>query len=111
MGAGRLSSRTDEADHLALPHPLAGLHALGEGRHMSVGRLITIGVLQADVFAVTAFPFGLFDDTVAGRENWRTVGRGPIDAGVHLDVTEDGVAADAKGRSHDRAVDRLAHQE
>src|ERR1700704_804047 len=31
VGARRLAGRTDKADHLALPHPLAGLHAFGEG--------------------------------------------------------------------------------
>src|ERR1700761_3987110 len=30
VGAGRLSGRTDKADHLALPHPLADLEALGK---------------------------------------------------------------------------------
>src|SRR5713101_7840709 len=36
VGAGRLPGRTDEADHLALPHPLADFHALGKGRHAAV---------------------------------------------------------------------------
>ena len=31
MGAGRHAGRSDEADHLALAHPLADFHALGEG--------------------------------------------------------------------------------
>ena len=111
VGAGRLSGRADEADHLALPHPLAGLHPLGKGRHVSVGGLVAVVVLQLDVFAVAAFHAGDFDDAVAGSENRRAVGRGPVDAGVHLDVAEDGMAAAAEARSHDRVVDRLAYQE
>src|SRR6266516_4878318 len=111
VGAGRHAGRAHEADHLALPHPLAGLHALGVGRHVAVGGLVAVVVLQADVFAVTAFPAGLFDDAVAGGKNRCTVGRGPIDAGMHLDVAEDGMAAAAEARAHDRVVDRLADQE
>src|SRR5256885_1696374 len=56
-------------------------------------------------------PAGDFDDAIAGCENRRAVGRGPVYAGVHLDITEDGMAATAKARAHDRIVDRLAHQE
>src|SRR5712671_1605181 len=111
VGAGRHPGRSDEADHLTLPHPLAGLHALGVGRHVAVGGLVAVVVLQADVFAVTAFPADLFDDAVAGGENRRAIGRSPVDAGVHLDITEDGMAASAKARAHDGVVDRLAHQE
>ena len=111
MGAGRLPGRPDEADHLALPHPFAGLQPLGERRHVAVGGLITVVVLQLDVFAIAAFQAGDFDDAVAGCENRGAVGRGPIDAGVHLHVAEDGVAAAAKARAHDRIVDRLADQE
>src|ERR1700687_4027363 len=111
MGAGRHAGRSDEADHLALPHPLAGLHALGEGRHVAVGGLVAVVMLQADVFAVAAFPAGFLDDAVAGGEDRRAIGRGPVDAGVHLDVAEDGMAAAAEARSHDRVVDRFAHQE
>src|SRR5882757_11589672 len=64
VSAGRHARRTDEADHLALPHPLAGLHALGVGRHVAIGGLVTIVVFQADIFAVTAFPADLFDDAI-----------------------------------------------
>src|SRR6266436_7904006 len=110
VGAGRLPGRADETDHLALPHPFAGLQPLGERRHVAVGGLITVVVLQLDVFAVAAFQAGDFDDAVAGCENRSAVGRGPIDAGVHLHVTEDGVAAAAEARAHDRIVDRLADQ-
>src|SRR6202049_783497 len=66
VGAGRHAGRSDEADHLALPHLLAGLHALGEGRHVAVSGLIAVGVLQADVIAVAAFALGLLADTVSG---------------------------------------------
>ena len=50
MGAGRLSGRADEADHLALPNALAGLHALGKGRHVAVGGLVAVVVLQRTYF-------------------------------------------------------------
>src|SRR5258706_12645162 len=78
---------------------------------MGVGGLVTVVGLEADVFAVAAFPAGFLDDAVAGGENRRAVGCGPVDAGVHLDVTEDGMAAAAEARAHDRVVDGLAHQE
>ena len=77
VGAGRLSGRADEADHLALANPLARLQALGEGRHVAVGGLVAVIVLQLDVFAVAAFPARDFDDAVAGRENRRAVGAWP----------------------------------
>src|SRR6266576_2465367 len=86
VGAGRHAGRSDETDHLALPHPLARLHALGIGRHVPVGGLVAVVVFQADVLAVTAFPADLFDDAVAGGENRRAVGRGPVDTGMHLVV-------------------------
>src|SRR5260370_3722047 len=78
---------------------------------MAVGGLVTVVVLQADIFAVAAFPAGFRDDAVAGGENRRAVGRGAVNAGVHLDVTEDGMAAAAEARAHDRVADGLAHQE
>src|SRR5258708_14183858 len=111
VGAGRHAGRSDEADHLALAHPLAGLHALAIGRHVSVRGLVAVVVLQADIFAVTAFPADLFDDAVAGGENRRAVGRGPVDAGMHLDVADDWMATSAQAGSHDRVADGLAHQE
>src|SRR5260370_14734815 len=76
VGAGRHARRSDEADHLALPHPLARLHALGVGRHVAVGGLVAVVVLQADVFAVTPFPADLFDAALAGGENRRAIWRG-----------------------------------
>src|SRR5258706_12379673 len=78
---------------------------------MGIGGLVTVVVLQADIFAVAALPAGFLDDAVARCENRRAVGCGPVNAGMHLDVTEDGMAAAAKARAHDRAVDRLAYQE
>src|SRR6478672_12691757 len=105
VGAGRHAGRSDEADHLALPHPLAGLHALGIGRHVAVGGLVAVVVLQADIFAVAAFPADLLDHAVAGSEDRRAVGGGPVDAGVHLGIAEDRMAAAAEARTHDRVVD------
>ena len=109
--AGRLAGRADEADHLALPHLLAGLHALGEGRHVAVGGLVAVVVLDADVFAVAAFGAGLLDHAVAGGEDRRAVGGGPVDAGVHLHIAEDRMAAAAEAGAHDGVVDGLADQE
>src|SRR6185295_10880446 len=91
VGTGRHAGRADEADHLALAHALAGLHALGIGRHVAVGSLIAVVVLEADILAVAAFPADLLDYAVAGSKDRRAVGRGPVDAGVHLDITEDGM--------------------
>src|SRR6185436_3751037 len=80
VGAGRQARRTDEADDLALADALAGLAALGIGGHMAVGGLVTVVVLDADVLAVAAFPADLLDHAVAGSEDRRAVGRGPVDA-------------------------------
>src|SRR6185437_12826069 len=104
MGAGRHARRSDEADHLALSHALAGLHALGEGGHMAVGGLVAVVVFQADIFAVAAFPADLLDYAVAGSKNRRAVGRRPVHAGVHLGIAQDRVAAAAEARAHDGAV-------
>src|SRR5882672_11745915 len=105
VGSGGHAGRSDEADDLALPYPLAGLEALGEGRHVAVGGLVTVVVLDADIFAVAAFELGFLDHAVAGSENRRAVGRGPVDAGVHLDVAEDGMAASAEAGAHNGVVD------
>src|SRR3954452_2303678 len=96
MRASRHAGRADETDHLALPHALAGLHAFCISGHMAVGGLIAVVVFQADVFAVAAFPADLFDHAVAGCEDRRAVRRRPVDAGVHLDIAEDGMAAAAE---------------
>src|SRR6185295_18147278 len=63
--AGRKAGRADEADHLALAHALARLDALREGRHVAVGGLVAVVVLDADVLAVATFPAGLFNHAVA----------------------------------------------
>src|SRR5262249_8504485 len=109
--AGRLAGRADEADHLALPHLLAGLHALGEGRHVAIGGLVAVVVLDADILAVAARRPGLLDHALAGGEDRRTVGGRPVDTGVHPHITQDRMAAAAEARAHDRVVDGLAHQE
>src|SRR5882757_8785381 len=98
--SGGHAGGADEADDLALSYPLAGLEALGEGRHVAVGGLITVVVLDADVFAVAAFGADFLDHAVAGGEDRRAVGRRPVDAGVHLDVAEDGMTASAEAGAH-----------
>src|SRR6266576_315131 len=78
---------------------------------MAVGGLVAVVVFQADIFAVAALPADLLDDAIAGSENRCAVWRGPVDAGVHLDVAEDRMAASAEARAHDRVVDGFADQE
>src|SRR6478735_12187045 len=78
---------------------------------MAVGGLVAVVVFQANVLAIAAFPADLLDYAVAGGENRRAVGGRPVHAGVHLGIAEDRMAAAAEAGTHDRAVDRLAHQE
>ena len=111
MRAGGHAGRSDETDHLALPHPLADFQALGEGGHVPVRGLVSIVVLDANVFSVTAFPADFLDQAVARCKNRSAIGRGPVDAGVHLEIAEDGMAPSAEARAHDRVVDRFAYQE
>src|ERR1043166_5854173 len=111
VGAGRHARRSDEADDLALAHALAGLHAFGVSGHVAVGGLVAVVVLDADILAVAAFPADLLDHAVAGGEDRRAVGCGPVDAGVHFHIAEDRVAAAAEARAHDGVVDRLSDQE
>src|SRR5262252_3789906 len=85
--------------------------AVDEDFVVDVGRLVAVVVLQADIFAIAAFPADLFDDSVAGGEDRRAVGGGPVDAGMHLDVAEDRMAAATEAGAHDCVVDGLAHQE
>src|SRR5207253_7279753 len=61
--------------------------------------------------AVAAFPAGLVDHAVARGEDRRAERRAPVDAGVHLGIAEDRMAAEAEARAHDAGADRLAHQE
>src|SRR4029453_5974836 len=102
---------TAEPEPPAPPAALAGFHALGERRHMAVGGFIAVIVFQADIFAVAAFPADLLDHAIAGGEDRRAVGRRPVNAGVHLGVAEDRMAAAAEARTHDGVVDGFADQE
>src|SRR6202000_2483854 len=111
VGRGSRAAGADEADHLALPHLLADLHALGERRHVAVGGFVAVGMLDADIFAVAAFGADLLEHAVAGGKDRRAIGGGPVDAGVHLHIAEDGMAAAAEAGAHDRIVDGLADQE
>src|SRR5690349_13650239 len=54
MRTGRESGVADEADHLPLPHLHALAHALGEAAHVRIGRLVAVGVADADIVAVLA---------------------------------------------------------
>ena len=82
-----------------------------ERRHVAVGGLVAVGVADADVFAVAAFPADLFDRAVAGGVDRRAERRRPVDAGVHLVIAEQRMVAGAEAGPHDAGRDRLAHQE
>src|SRR4051794_14233327 len=77
---------------------------------MAVRGLVAVGVTDSDVFSVTALPVRLLDDAIAGGENRRAHGGGPVDAGVHLGVPEQRMIAAAEARGHGAVGDRLAHQ-
>ena len=109
--AGRQPGRSDVADHLPLAHAHPRLDAAREAGHVAVGGFVAVGVAQLHVFAVAGFPAGLFHDAVARRVDRRAVGRRPIDAGVHFQITEDRVLAETEAGPHDAGDDRLAHQE
>ena len=70
---------------------------------MAVGGLVAVGVLDADVFAVAAFPADLLDRAVAGGEDRRAERGGPVDAGMHLGIAEKRMAARAEAGAHDAA--------
>src|SRR5947209_18678133 len=91
MGAGRKSGRSDISDQLALADLHARLDAAREGRHMAVSGLITVVMLEADVFAVAGFPARSLDGAVAGGIDRRTHRGCPIHAGMHFGVTENRV--------------------
>ena len=96
MRAGREAGRADIADHLALPYARARLCRACERRHVAVGGLVAIGVLDLDVFAVARFPADLLDGAVAGGVDRCAERRGPVDAGVHLEVAEQWMIAGAE---------------
>src|SRR5215470_7482414 len=92
----REAGRSHIADDLALANAYPGLDAASKRRHVAVGRLVTVGVAQTDILAIARFPSGLVDGAIARCVDRRSVGSGPIDAGVHLHVAEDRVAAYAE---------------
>jgi len=94
--SGRQSGRTDIADHLSLAHFLAGLHAAGESRHVAIGGLIAVGVPDADVLAVAAFPADLVDNAVARGEDRRPRRRAPVYSGMHFIVAKQGMVTTAE---------------
>src|SRR6516162_11418014 len=78
---------------------------------MTVGGLIAIIVLQADILAVATFPADLLDHAVARGENRRAIGGRPVDASVHLDVAQDRVTPATETGPHDGVIDGFADQE
>ena len=111
MRAGREPGGADVADHLSLADLLARVHAAGEGRHVAIGGLVTVGVTDADVLAVAAFPTDLVDDAIARGEDRRAHGGAPIHAGMHLAVAEQRMVAAAEAGRDVPFGHRLAHQE
>src|SRR5437879_9070020 len=111
MRPGRVPGRADIADYLALTDLYAGLDAACEGRHMAVGGLVAVIVLEADVLAVAGFPTGLLDRAVAGGIDRRAHRGGPIQARMHFGVTEDRMSTRSEAGTHDAIVHRLADEE
>src|SRR5262249_61143992 len=81
-----------------------------ERRHMAVGGLIAVIVLEADVFAVAGFPAGLLHRTIAGGVDRRAQRGGPIQARMHLGVAKDRIAARTEAGSHYSLIYRLSGQ-
>ena len=111
MRAGRQAGRADIADDLALLHGDAGRDAGGIARHVAIGGGEAVGVADADVIAVAAFAADLLHGAVAGGEDRRAGGRGPVDAGMHAQIFEQRMAAVAEAGGEAAAFDRIAHQE
>ncbi len=107
--AGRTAGRADIANDVALVDVLARMNR--DGRHVAVTGFPILVVGDAYPAAVTAPPFGVFDDTIAGGLDRRTDRRGEVDAGMHLHEAEDRVETHAEGRRHARAQNRRGHQE
>ena len=78
---------------------------------MSVCRFIPVVMTNADVFAVARFPADLLDDAIAGRVDRCTARSGPINACVHLRVTEDRMPPQTEARPHNAGKHGLANQE
>ena len=76
-----------------------------------VGGLVAVGVADDRLLAVAAGPAGLLDDAVAGGDDRRAGGRRPVDAGVHLDIAEDRMAAAAEAGAELAVGHRVAQQE
>ena len=78
---------------------------------MAIGGLVAVVVAQQDEFAVAGLPALLLHHAVAGGIDRRAARGRPVDAGMHLDVAENRVAAQAEAGAHHAFSDRLAHQE
>src|SRR5512133_1118867 len=111
MRTRRKAARAQESEDLALLDPQPFLDAACEAGHVIIGGYIPVGVLDFDAAAIARVPSGLDDGSVAGGENWRADRRSPIDAGVHLGVTEDRMTTIAEAGTHLAPGDRFAHQE
>src|SRR5262249_61915266 len=99
MGTGRVSRRSNITDQLTLANLYTRFDAARERRHMAVGGLIAVIMLEADVFAVAGFPARLLHRTITGGVDRRTQRRGPIQARMHLGGAKDRIAARTGTRS------------
>src|SRR5260370_5229830 len=111
MRPGRVSGRSDISDQLALADFHARLDAAREGRHMAVGGLVAVIVLEADVLAVAGFQARPLNRAVTGGIDRRAHRGCPVHSGVHLGVTEDRMSTPPEAGTHDAIVHPLSGQE
>ena len=77
---------------------LPDFEAIGIARHVAIGGLVAVDVLDLDLVAIAGLPLVVLDDAIAGGIDRRARGRGEIDAGMQLAGVENGVDAIAEAR-------------
>src|SRR5262245_13773478 len=78
---------------------------------MAIGGFVAVGVPDADVFAVAAFPADLVNDAVARGKDRSARRRAPVDPGVHLVVAEQRMVPAAEAGRYVAVCYRFADQE
>src|SRR5690606_6773676 len=76
-----------------------------------VRSLVAIGVTNEGLIPIAAGPAGLLDDAIAGCDDGRADGRGPVSAGVHLDIAQHRVAPGAEAGCKPAVRDWVSQQE
>src|SRR5690606_7179527 len=99
-----LARRADIADHLALPDAAAHAKSFGVARHMTIGSLVAIDVLDFDLVPVARLPLVIADDAVTGGVDGRAAARGQVDTRMELAGFEDGVDPVAEARTQRAAA-------